>query len=192
MINICNFQKKEQYDEQIIDSTFRQIVRNKTNNMKTHFIFASTYYQAYEAQLILLIQKLLKKYQMESILLTNITIMRGHLITKEFMELFCKGKQVEEESIHYDLESYIEAIKLGIEQADYVNTYFLPKLTQKELDLVAMKDPNYLKTFQASNPDVPEAVMKLSESSSKYIYAYCWRRTIKIEHSKDLFDYSLD
>ena len=64
-----------------------------------------------------------------------------------------------------------------------VITYFLPKLTEEELELVERRDTSYLDTFTYSNPDVEEAEMMLSESDSKYVHEFCRRNTFVIEIS---------
>ena len=62
-------------------------------------------------------------------------------------------------------------------------TYFLPKLTQIEMELVETKDQDYFQSFfQFENPDVDEKEMKLSESNSKYALVVCRRRTDTVEN----------
>ena len=68
---------------------------------------------------------------------------------------------------------------------EYVQTYFLPKLTQEELELVQRRDTSYLKTFSSWYPDVDKTEMMLSESDSKYVKGYSWRKTFVIENSSD-------
>ena len=55
----------------------------------------------------------------------------------------------------------------------------LPKLTSKELKLIANKDQGHLKTYSVfgdgRNPDVNEDDMNLSESKSKFVYQLCLR-----------------
>ena len=61
-------------------------------------------------------------------------------------------------------------------------TYFSPELTLKEMELVENKDQEYMRSFKLlNNADVSEADMKLSSSSSKYVSAYCRRKTITID-----------
>ena len=50
------------------------------------------------------------------------------------------------------------------------------------MKLVERKDISYLDTFNVLNPDVPEAEMKLSESDSKFVSGFGWRRTFTIEN----------
>ena len=61
-------------------------------------------------------------------------------------------------------------------------TYFSPELTLKEMELVENKDQEYMRSFKLlNNADVSEIDMKLSSSSSKYVSAYCRRKTIAID-----------
>ena len=59
-------------------------------------------------------------------------------------------------------------------------TYFLPKLTKKELKFVEKEDTTYLQTFAWSNPDVKKAEMMLSDSVSKFVKGIGWRSTSTI------------
>ena len=61
-------------------------------------------------------------------------------------------------------------------------TYFSPELTLKEMKLVEDKDEKYMQSFKMfMNADVDETEMRLSSSSSKYLIAYCRRKTIAID-----------
>ena len=118
-------------------------------------------------------------------MVTMIDLRRERLITKEKMEDVCKGEGY---SVNDDLESLFENIRLGKELNEDVETYFLPKLTKEELAWVERKKYSYLVTFWSMtnpldrNPDVDETEMMLSESDSKYIYAWSNRRTFVIEN----------
>ena len=109
------------------------------------------------------------------------------------MESYCKGEQDEKDSVNDDLESLFENIRLGKEPDELVGTYFLPKLTEKELELVERRDTTYLQTFYLEavggavglNPDVDETKMMLSESDSKYVRGFSRRRTFVIENSSE-------
>ena len=107
----------------------------------------------------------------------GICLDRRYLITKEEMESYCKGEKYEEDSVNDDLESLFENIRLGKEPDEEVVTYFLPKLTKKELELVKTRDTTYAQTFWTSNPDVDESVMKRSKSDSKYVQSWFYRKT---------------
>ena len=61
-------------------------------------------------------------------------------------------------------------------------TYFLPELSLKEMELIEKKDEDYIRSFKLLNDaDVNETEMKLSSSSSKYVSAFCRRKTIVID-----------
>ena len=62
-------------------------------------------------------------------------------------------------------------------------SFFLPKLSNKEKALVAEKNEEYLKSFQYypdENPDVENEEMKRSNSKDKYLHAECWRWVIPL------------
>ena len=101
------------------------------------------------------------------------------------MESYCKGEWGFKHSVNDDLESLFENIRLGKEPDDCVWTYFLPKLTEEELELVERRDTSYLQTFWTSNPDVDETEMMLSESDSKYVRGVSERKTFVIENSSE-------
>ena len=129
-------------------------------------------------------------HNLKSALVTGIHMFRHLLITKEKMEDTCSGKNevdgiIRKESINDDIESVYESIQLGEKPEPFALTYCLPKLTQRELELIETKDENYLQTFfQCENPDVDEKEMKLSESNSKYVEVVCMRRTNTVENPK--------
>ena len=118
-------------------------------------------------------------------MLTTVYMQRQHLITKEETESYCNGEKRQKDSVNDDLESFFEDIRLGKERDENAATYFLPKLTKKEMELVERKYTNYLQTFSYQNPDANEAEMKLSESDSKFVQGVGRRRTITIENSSE-------
>ena len=130
----------------------------------------------------------MKKYKIQKVMVTSIDMWRRQLITKEAMEKFRKGEErtyfgeAIKDSVNDDLESLFEDLRLGKEPDELVDTYFLPKLTEKEMELVERKDSTYLQTFQRSwKIDVGEAEMKLSESDSKFLQGVGRRRTFTME-----------
>ena len=189
---------KEQFDEKTIVSALQNNSKNVTKELKTHFVYAGHYYYEYdympfrrtyfsgrETRLKAIILKGMKKYQLDSIMVTSVNMHRWNLITKERMENYYKGKDWERKhSVNDDLESLFEDILLGKEPDENIDTYFLPKLTEKEVELVERKDRSYFQTFQRSfYPDVGETEMMRSESDSKYVESGCGRRTFTIENS---------
>ena len=117
-------------------------------------------------------------------MVTSIYLNRERLITKEKMESYCKEEEYEKDSVNDDLESLFENIRLGKKPDEEVVTYFLPKLTEKELELVERRDTSYLETFITFNPDIEEAEMMLSESESKYLKGSSRRKTFVIKNYK--------
>ena len=99
------------------------------------------------------------------------------------MESYCKGEKSQKDSVNDDLESLFENIRLGKEPDEKVETYFLPKLTEEELELVERRDQSYLQSLWYSNPDVDDNKMLLSESDSKYVKGLSLRKTFVIKNS---------
>ena len=159
---------------------------NEAKELQIHFVYVG-YYYFHGEKLRSIILNGMKKLKINSVMVTSIDLWRRNLITKEKMESYCKGEKDEKDSVNDDLESFFENIRLGKEPDEWVFTYFLPKLTEEELELVERRDRSYLKTFAegfyGNNPDVDETEMMLSESDSKYVYGWCIRRTFVIENS---------
>ena len=171
---------KEDFDKQVIDSAFKNIVESKTKHLNTHFVFAGDYYSIRDEELKSFILKGMKKYKIKKIMVTKMVRWRRYLITQENMVRYCEGEEYQKESVNDDLDLLFEGIRLGKKPNDCVETYFLPILTKKELELVERKNYNYLKSFMGSIPDVDETEMELSESNSKFVYAFGQRRTFAI------------
>ena len=182
----------EENDEKIIHSAIEKVSENNTENLRTHVIYAGNYYihETYYIQnvnnsIISLVLEGLQMHDLKSVFVTRIHMFRNLLITKEKMEDTCLGKNkvngnLRKESINDDIESVYESLQLGEKPEPFAFTYCLPKLTQRELELIETKDEDYLQTFRFYNPDVNEKEMKLSESKSKYIQVLCQRRTYTI------------
>ena len=117
-------------------------------------------------------------------MITTIDMRRQNMITKEIMEKICQGKDKHRKiSVNDDLESFLEDLRSGKEQDEIVSTYFLPKLTGKELELVERNDRSYLGTFQLPDPRVKKAEKRLSESDSRFVDGLSWRKTFTIKDS---------
>ena len=120
---------------------------------------------------------------------------RDLLITKEKRKLICSGNGYRqkdhetpmggdsyENSVADDLELFYDNIQLGRKPVSLAWTYFSPELTPKEMELVEKRDQEYMRSFKMlNNADVNKTEMNLSASSSKYVIAYCRRRTIAID-----------
>ena len=94
------------------------------------------------------------------------------------------GKKDDKDSVGDDLESLFLNQKFpGRKAGSWKHAYFLPKLTEAELELVERKDKNYMETFYHGQvADVEEAKMKLSESDSKFVLGTSYRKTFTIEN----------
>ena len=126
--------------------------------------------------------------------MTLVYMYRDLLISKEKMESFYRGecyRQVNhltptggdcyKDSITDDLESFYEDIKLGRNPLNMTWTYFISELTEEEVKRVKNKDEKYFRTFKwLNNADVNQIEMNSSSSTSKYVSAYCRRKTISI------------
>ena len=108
-----------------------------------------------------------------------------------------------QESVFYDLETFIETLDDGI--MDFSRTsYHMSKMTQEERGLLAMKDQEFLESFYVyslgQNPDVKKIEMESSESESRYkdikdiknqdifILSRCSRQTLILENNSKLFN----
>ena len=131
------------------------------------------------------------------------------------MESYCKGEKDLKESVNDDLDSLFENIRLGKEPNEEVLTYFLPKLTEEELEKVEKRHTSYLQTFVLSDiayvdktgavriqnmfkdgvidgvsesdgvSDGVSESQRVSESDSQYVQGRCYRRTFVIENSSE-------
>ena len=205
--------QKDRFDKKVIVSAFKNTSGEEANEVETHVVYAGCYYNQsdylcklkHKDRLRSLILEGMKKYKIKSAMVTSIYMLRMKIITKENMENYCTGKdllsRVGTNSINDDLELLFEDLRLGKAPSENVQTYFLPKLTEEELELVEKKDSHYLQKFSTSyylhtsdmlrwlsrdRPDVPKAEMKASESNSKFVQGNCYRRTYTIENSFSL------
>ena len=174
----------DQFDDQAIDFAFQEIVKSKTENMETHFVYTGKYYWIHKARLRSSILKKMKKYKIKKVITTIINMSRKNLITQEKMRSFCNGKEFEKESVNDDLDSFYEDHRLGKKPDEFVRTYFLPRLATEELELIEAKDSDFMQTFDLKmKADVDKSEMKLSKSDSKFVYCYGWRQSFTIENS---------
>ena len=168
--------RKEHFDQTIVDSALRTNSENEAKELQTHFIYAGHYYHwNHEDKLRSFILRSFK-----SVMVTSIYMRRNELITKKVMESYCKGKRIEKDSVNDDLESFFKDLRHRKQPDACVWTYFLPRLTEEELELVERKDTSYLATFYKKN-NVHKAKMMLSKSNSKYVEGWGQRKTFTID-----------
>ena len=142
----------------------------------------------------------MREYKIRSSVLTMLFMERSHLITKEKVKRAYKGelkndddwnitRQISVEgSIHDDLEGFLINLQDSKEVEDEsVGSFFTPKLTDEEMELVQHGNKEYLKTYRLRNPDVDDLEMQKSDSKSKYVHVRCWRGThhLNIETSEN-------
>ena len=113
--------------------------------MRAHFVFTGGYYFGDEVSLRPIFLKAMKKYEIKKVMVSIFYMRRRQLITKEKMENYCNGEDDwRKSSVNDDLESLFEVLILGKEPIrTRVETYFLPKLTKEEMDLVGINDSRY-------------------------------------------------
>lgn len=186
--------------EAIIDTGVKTMSSCTEDDLKPHFIYCCYYYPYYyspELQDIFL--KKMRKYGIQSALLTTLCMLRKNLITKEKAKQAAEGKLKNdsiwkdyEGSINDDLESFFKnpieeesyyPYKIGenihFDNLKYVRSFFLPRLSEKELKLVEEKTNEHMKTFQSKRfADVDHNDMAMSESTDKYLHGWCERTTI--------------
>ena len=177
-----------EFEQIVLWKEMRRLAENKSEDLALHFVYAGDSFWGDNDKLLSFMFTVMKKHNLKEAMMTILKMERINLITKETMEGFCEflRKKLRNESVNEDLESLFERIRLGTQpESEQVRTYFLPKLTEEELELVEQKDPNYLGTFawtiQNFNPDVDRTEMKLSESDSKFVQGFCWRTTFRFE-----------
>ena len=164
---------KEQSDKKVIHSVLRKNSENELKEMKTHFVYAG-YHYSYGDRLKSFILEGIKECKIESVMVTSLYMRKFNLIRKETMEKYFNGEEDRKYSINDDLESIFEDLRFGKEPDKWNVTYFLPKLTKEELELVEKKDTNYLQTFVLSgNLDV------------EFVNVYGWRETITIKNTSE-------
>ena len=190
-------------DLKVFDAGVKSVSEFGNDDLVTHFIYCGDHYHWTNESTDRLREIFLtnmRQYGIQSGILTLLLMSRWHLITKEKVKKAYEGKlnnaedwKHTEQSIHDDLETFFENLQSQKEIKDeLVESFFLPKLTENELELVAEKNESHLCTYGdhyfGQNPDVDVVEMKKSDSKSKYVHGVCMRRTIKLmlESNKEL------
>ena len=178
------FLLKDTFDEIIVSSAFQKNAKSLSKALKTHIIYAGHYYAFHTDKLRLMILKEMKKYNFKSIMVTRLKLWRYKLISKEKVIDYCLGKDEHyKESVNDDLNSFFDDLRIYKNPKSLALTYFLPKLTDEEMNLIEEKDTIFFRTFMCRcNADVDETEMKLSESNSKFVEATGRRLTDIIEN----------
>ena len=186
------------YDKVTILNAIKSAAENKIQGCKSHFIFAgmASYYITLRPAII----KGMKKYNINSAMVSILSSVRNNVTTKEEVEDHCKGKYEDKNSIHDDLDSFFERLCLGEEPNETVRTYFFPKLTENETNLFETKDEEFMDTLADpynlerftnlgdaqdiklahSWSEFDNTTFESFESKREYIKSLCSRRTFLI------------
>ena len=162
-----------------------------------HFIYCGIHYAVRDRreQLQEIILKNMKKYGIQSSVLTLMVTWRNCLMTKEKVQKAYEGKlkndknwNFYEGSINDDLERFWINLQNETEvKNEYVKSFFTPKLTDEELKLVLEENEEHFKTYYfKDDADVDAEEMKKSSSTSKYVHGTCLRHTfvLKMKQTK--------
>ena len=183
-------------DLDVIDNGVKCISDFGEDDLMPHFIYCGFEYFVYKEQTRKLRRMFLtkmRKYGIQSSILTMLYMRRLKLVTKEKVKKAAEGKLKNEpawakESINDHLERFLINLQKQKEvKYEHVYSFFTPKLTNEELKLVEEANKEHLKTYllweddvNGLNPDVDVEEMKKSDSKSKYVHGRCWRKTIPL------------
>ena len=157
-------------------------------DLMPHFIYCYGKYGPDFERSKILIQTKMRKYGIQSAILTMLFMFRRNLVTKEKAKALADGKlkKYPEQSPRYngsindDLESYFQNFRNQKIKNEIVLSYFFPKLTEDELKLVEKKNEKHMRTYlyDLFDADVNVEEMKLSDSKDKFVHSECQRKTI--------------
>ena len=177
----------------VFDAGVKSISDFGKDDLMPHFIYCGYYYYYHQEKLKEMILTKMRKYGIQSSILTMLGMERLSLVTKETVKKAAEGKlkndpnwQDCEESINDDLERFLINLQnqKEVKQED-VLSFFTPKLTNEELKLVQERNQEHLNTYwvydlNGRNPDVDVEEMKKSDSKSKYVHGVCLRSTVHL------------
>ena len=194
----------------LIHSAFVKIIEMNANDLEIHFVYTGDNYDVLGLNSIF--EKAMKIYKIKSIIVTMINLERETVIRKEFMDHYCNEKDPEKFSVNDDLESLFQDLRAGKQPERMVRTYYFPKLTKKELQLLEIEDEDnsekliYTQTFAWGfnwGPDLGETALgndalnwtqllinesilttsEMPEPKSKFVAAFGSRQTNTIDNS---------
>ena len=175
-----------------MDAGVKSISYFGKDDLMPHLIYcADNYYYRVEKLKGIILEKM-RKYGIQSSILTMMEMRRKNLVTKETVKKAAEGKLKNEKdwkyyegSINDDLERFLFNLQNEKEvkyMYEYHESFFTPKLTNEELRLVQEGNKQHLMTYwdhyEGSNPDVDVEEMKKSDSKSKYVHGRCKRATM--------------
>ena len=183
-------------DHVILDAGVKSISDFGEDDLMPHFIYCGFHYlnskERREKFKEIILTKM-RKYGIQSSILTMLYMARRNLVTKETVKKAAEGKLKNvklwkhyEGSINDDLEKLLINLQNQKEmREEVVYSFFTPKLKNEELKRVEERNEEHLKTYTdymvyGLNPDVDVEEMKKSDSKSKYVHGGCFRRTIPL------------
>ena len=176
-------------DLEVFDAGVKSVLEFGNDDLVPHFIYCGNHYCAALKEIFLV---KMRKYGIQSAILTTLFIIRWKLVTKEKVKQAYEGKlkndedwEGYEQSIHDDFETFFENLQCPKEvKNEEVLSFFLPKLTEDEMKLIEQNDElhfaTYLEHYCGRNPDVDAEEMKKSDSKSKYVHGQCFRTTTRL------------
>ena len=180
----------ERNDRDIIDAGFKSMVSFGNDELVPHFIYCGEYLYVENMNFRKLFMEKMRKFGIQSSILTMLSMHRRNLITQEKANEASDGKLMHEwdkefMSINDDLEMFFTNLLNSKEvKKEKVHSFFTPKLTKEELKLVQMKNEDHLETYlfhsAGFNPDVNVKEMGKSDSKSKYVHGECVRKTYSL------------
>ena len=174
-------------------NAIKSAAENQIQGCKSHFIFAGDIFRT-EIRLRQVMIEGMKKYNINSAMVSILSSVRNNVTTKEEVQDHCKGKYEDKNSIHDDLDSFFERLCLGEEPNETARTYFFPKLSEKEMQLFEAEDPDFLLTLE--NPyDFERLETEIFhyhfrntydgyDKSLEYIRGICTRKTFLIHKDR--------
>ena len=183
----------------IIDYAVQKSANTDAENLETHIIYAGNYYHhdfivpqlqdnyLNKEKLRRRVLRKMKKHKLRSAMVTSLHMKRLDFITKEKMNEIRLGTKnwfdIAKESVNDDLDKFFESLQRGRDWESKAWTHFLPKLTNRELELFENKDEDFFETCLFSLiEDVNNEDSKLTDSDSMFIEGFCLRHTIRIEN----------
>ena len=118
--------------------------------------------------------------------MTTLSMHRITLITSKREKEFHMGirYRYEKNSANEDLETFFKNVRHGNKLDSNIHTYFLPKLTEEEMELIEKKDPKYLTTLRSPYPIKQVSVVDVptKNATPEYVECLCYRSTVAIEN----------
>ena len=190
----CIRSKKETNDLDIFDAGVKSISDFGKDDLMPHLIYCGRHYLREER-----IEKLkeifltkMRKYGIQSSILTMLHMKRRKLVTKEKVKKAAEGKLKNDidwyrykGSINDDLQRFFINLQNQKEMKyERVFSFFTPKLTNEDLKFVQEGNQEHLQTYwrhyYGKTPDVDVEEMKKSDSKSKYLHGTCARLTMPL------------